>query len=71
MWYLYNTNETVRNGINWLVAQIQGFINMLIPAAQGILRFVTTAVANIGQLPGRIWQQLNLAILKIILYLAY
>jgi len=55
MWYLYNTNETVRNGINWLVAQIQGFINMLIPAAQGILRFVTTAVANIGQLPGRIW----------------
>lgn len=55
MWYLYNTNETVRNGINWLVAQIQGFINMLIPAAQGILRFVTTAVTNIGQLPGRIW----------------
>ena len=55
MWYLYNTNETVRNGINWLIAQIQGFINMLIPAAQSILRFVTTTITNIGQLPGRIW----------------
>lgn len=55
MWYLYNTNETVRNGINWLVAQIQRFVNMLIPAAQGILRFVTTAVTNIGRLPGMVW----------------
>jgi len=55
LWYLYNTNETVRNGINWLVAQIQGFINMLIPAAQGILTFVTTAVSNIGRLPGMVW----------------
>lgn len=55
MWYLYNTNETVRNGINWLVAQIQGFVNMLIPAAQGILTFVTTAVTNIGRLPGMVW----------------
>lgn len=55
MWYLYNTNETVRNGINWLIAQIQGFVNMLIPAAQGILTFVTTAVSNIGRLPGMVW----------------
>lgn len=55
MWYLYNTNETVRNGINWLIAQIQAFVGMLIPAAQGILTFVTTAVSNIGRLPGRIW----------------
>ena len=55
MWYLYNTNETVRNGINWLVAQIQAFVGMLIPAAQGILTFVTTAVSNIGRLPGRVW----------------
>lgn len=58
MWYLYNTNETVRNGINWLVAQIQGFINMLIPAAQGILTFVTGAVTNMGTLPGKIWNLL-------------
>lgn len=55
MWYLYNTNETVRNGINWLTSQIQAFVGMLIPAAQGILRFVTTAVSNIGRLPGMVW----------------
>ena len=55
MWYLYNTNETVRNGINWLVSQIQAFIAMLIPVAQGIMNFVTTAVSNMGLLPGLIW----------------
>ena len=55
MWYLYNTNETVRNCINWLIAQIKGFINMLIPAAKGILNFVTQGIANIGRLPGAIW----------------
>lgn len=55
MWYLYNTNETVRNGINWLVAQIQAFINMLIPVAQAIMTFVTTAVTNFGRLPILIW----------------
>ena len=55
MWYLYNTNETVRNGINWLVSQIQAFIAMLIPVAQGIMNFVTTAVSNMGKLPGLIW----------------
>ena len=55
MWYLYNTNETVRNGINWLIAQIQAFVNMLIPVAQSIMNFVTTAVSNMGQLPTLIW----------------
>ena len=40
MWYLYNTNETVRNGINWLVA---------------IATFVSQGAANINRLPGIIW----------------
>lgn len=58
MWYLYNTNETVRNGINWLVAQIQGFINMLLPAARGVLTFVTQVGSNLGRLPALVWNLL-------------
>lgn len=55
MWYLYNTNETVRNGINWLIAQIQSFIASLMPIAQAIMNFVTQGVSNLGKLPGAVW----------------
>jgi len=55
MWYLYNTNETVRNGINWLVAQIQAFINALMPIVQAIIQFVSLGISNLGKLPGAIW----------------
>ena len=55
MWYLYNTNETVRNGINWLVAQIQAFIAGLQPIITAIINFVTRGIANIGRLPSAIW----------------
>lgn len=55
MWYLYNTNETVRNGINWLIAQFQAFIASLQPIVNGIIRFVTQGIANMGKLPGAIW----------------
>ena len=55
MWYLYNTNETVRNGINWLVAQIQAFINSLMPIVQAIITFVSQGLSNLGRLPGAIW----------------
>ena len=55
MWYLYNTNETVRNGINWLVQQIQNFINALMPIVQAIITFVSQGLSNLGRLPGAIW----------------
>ena len=55
MWYLYNTNETVRNGINWLIAQIQAFIAGLQPIVTAIITFVTQGIANLGRLPGAIW----------------
>ena len=58
MWYLYNTNETVRNGINWLVAQIQAFIAMLQPIVSAIVNFVTQAGSNMNKLPGLIWNAL-------------
>lgn len=58
MWYLYNTNETVRNGINWLVAQIQAFIAMLQPIISAIVSFVTQAGSNMNKLPGLIWNAL-------------
>lgn len=51
MWHLYNTNETVRNGVNWLINQIKGFIASLIPAAQAILKFVTTGIVTLSKLP--------------------
>ena len=55
LWYLYNTNETVRNGINWLVAQIQAFINALMPIAQAIMNFVTQGVSHLDKLPSAVW----------------
>lgn len=64
MWYLYNTNETVRNGINWLVAQIQGFINTLVVVVTAIATFVSQGAANINRLPGIIWN----AFLRVLSY---
>ena len=55
MWYLYNTNETVRNGVNWLVAQIQAFIASLQPIVSAIVNFVTNGLAYLSKLPGAIW----------------
>lgn len=66
MWYLYNTNETVRNGINWLVAQIQAFINALMPIVQAIISFVSQGLSNLGKLPGAIWN----IFLQVISYVA-
>ena len=64
MWYLYNTNETVRNGINWLVAQIQGFINTLVVVVTAIATFVSQGAANMNRLPGIIWN----AFLRVLSY---
>ena len=55
MWYLYNTNETVRNGINWLISKIQEFIAGLMPIVSAIVNFVTQGVSNMDKLPGAIW----------------
>ena len=66
MWYLYNTNETVRNGINWLVAQIQAFINALMPIVQAIISFVSQGLSNLGKLPGAVWN----IFLQVIAYVA-
>lgn len=54
LWYLYNTNESVRNGVNWLTNQIKGFIASLIPAAQGVINFVMKVVGYYIQLYTRI-----------------
>lgn len=64
MWYLYNTNETVRNGINWLIAQIQGFINTLVVVVTAIATFVSQGAANMNRLPGIIWN----AFLRVLSY---
>ena len=68
MWYLYNTNETVRNGINWLINAVKGFIAGLIPAAKGILTFVTNGVSYIGKLPHMIMSKLLLVLAQINLW---
>lgn len=62
LWYLYNTNETVRNGINWLIAQIQGFISGLQPVIDAIMGFAKAVWDNIGKVPGYIQKALTLAL---------
>lgn len=52
MWYLYNTNETVRNGINWLIQQIQAFINSLALIVTAIVNFVTNGLNYLNTFPG-------------------
>ncbi len=65
LWYLYNNNETVRAGIDWLIASFWNFVGMLgqIPAA--IQGFVSSGIAWISQLPGRIWMYLIAIIARV------
>lgn len=46
LWYLYNNNEMVRQGINWLIQQFQLFIGKLLQVGQVIISFVTGAISN-------------------------
>ena len=65
LWYLYNNNETVRNAINWLVAQLQAFIGMLMQVIGAVVNFVTQASQNMNRLPQLIWQALLAALTAI------
>ena len=47
LWYLYNNNEMVRQGIDSLVTQFWGFINTLIVVAQQIYSFVVNAITQV------------------------
>ena len=66
MWYLYNTNETVRNGINWLIAQIRSFIASLSGIVGGIVSFVTSGLAYLATLPGKFWAILVSVVTRIV-----
>lgn len=46
LWYLYNNNEMVRNGINSLIAQFQAFIGTVVQVAMQIVSFVQGAIAQ-------------------------
>lgn len=46
LWYLYNNNEMVRQGINLLIQQFQLFIGKLLQVGQIIISFVTGAISN-------------------------
>lgn len=46
LWYLYNNNETVRQSINWLIAQFQLFIGKIMQVGQVIVSFVSGAISN-------------------------
>ena len=46
LYYLYNNNEMVRNGINYLIGQIQEFIQIVIATGQQIASFVAGAIAS-------------------------
>lgn len=47
LWYLYNNNETVRQSIDGLVAQLQGFITTIIQVGQQIYTFVVGAITQV------------------------
>ena len=47
LWYLYNNNEMVRNGINNLIAQFQAFIGTVVQVAMQIVSFVQGAIAQV------------------------
>lgn len=49
LWYLYNNNETVRNGINALIAQFQVYIGMIMQVGQVIANFVRNSIAQFLQ----------------------
>lgn len=46
LWYLYNNNEMVRQGVDWLIQQFQLFIGKLLQVGQIIISFVTGAISN-------------------------
>lgn len=46
LWYLYNNNETVRQGINWLIATLMQFINQIIAVGTQIATFVANSIAK-------------------------
>lgn len=56
MWYLYNSNESVRNSINGLIAGLQGFIQNIIATGQGIFQFVITSISRLAQFPAKVKQ---------------
>lgn len=56
LWHLYNTNESVRNGINGLIAGLKGFIQNIIATGQGIFQFVITSISRLAQFPAKVKQ---------------
>lgn len=46
LWYLYNNNEMVRQGINWLIQQFQLFIGKILQVGQIIISFVSNAIST-------------------------
>ena len=46
LWYLYNNNETVRQGINWLIVTFTQFINKMIQVATQIATFVANSISK-------------------------
>lgn len=46
LWYLYNNNEMVRNGINGLIAQLQLFIGQILAVGQVIVSFVMQCISQ-------------------------
>ena len=46
LYYLYNNNEMVRNGINALIAQFQAFVGTLMQVGSQIISFVSGAISN-------------------------
>lgn len=46
LWYLYNNNETVRQGIDWLIATLTQFIGQLIQTASNIASFVAQSISK-------------------------
>ena len=49
LYYLYNNNEQVRQGIDNLIKTVQGFINTLIATGTEIFNFVSQAIANVWE----------------------
>lgn len=45
LYYLYNNNEMVRNGINSLIAQFQAFIGMIMQVGQIVVSFVANSIS--------------------------
>lgn len=46
LYYLYNNNEMVRNGVNALIAQFQAFVGTLMQVGSQIISFVSGAISN-------------------------